>query len=252
MKKAIISDIHGNLEALTAVLADIAQQGIPTQNIICLGDVVGYGPDPIACLEIAQTFPVHLLGNHEEALYNQRFPFNTHAQKAIDWTRQQIENLPAKKKRILKVYLSQLPTIYHEGDVTYVHGSPRDHTGEYIMGNMPALDLRRIISHVQHLCFVGHTHLPGLLSESTIGRFPALFGPSEINDHYKVQTEKAIINVGSVGQPRDCIPRACYVCFDGSWVEWRRVSYDTMATYGKISHISELDDRLGIRLLSGN
>ncbi len=252
MKKAIISDIHGNLEAFNAVIQDIKAQGIPPQDTICLGDVVGYGPDPVACLEIARQFPVHLLGNHEEALYAARMPFNAHAQSAIDWTRQQIESLPAKRKRSLKKYITQLPTIYQDGAVTYVHGSPRDHTGEYILPFMPIADLKRIMAQVQHLCFVGHTHLPGLISETTIGRSPAQFAPSELNDAYRVQDEKAIINVGSVGQPRDYNPRACYVCFDGSKVEWRRVRYDSTTTCKKITNIPELHDKLGIRLLVGN
>jgi diadenosine tetraphosphatase ApaH/serine/threonine PP2A family protein phosphatase len=249
--KALISDIHGNLEALRAVLDEVDSLGI--RDIVCLGDIVGYGPQPRECLDIVQSVAnVIILGNHEEAVLNGCPPnFSPRARRAIDWTRKVLLEDPAEKeadrearREILKSFK---PQIRIEG-VTYVHGSPRSPTREYVLPR-DAQDRKKmqgIFEALEDYCFCGHSHTPGIFTASGFTH------PSDIFDLYMLGTdEKALINVGSVGQPRDGDPRACFVTFDGDTVVWRRVEYDIEAVSNKIYAIKELDRFLGDRLREG-
>ena len=125
MKRAILSDIHANLEALEAVLADVATQAV--EGIYCLGDIVGYGPNPRECLDRAMTFDMSILGNHDQgALYDPE-GFSSGAERAIFWTRDQLETPngdPAQTAKRWK-FLSELPRTHREGSLTFVHGSVR-------------------------------------------------------------------------------------------------------------------------------
>ena len=185
---------------------DIEDKGI--RKVICLGDIIGYGPDPVACIDVARNFDVNLRGNHEEAVINGAFGFNPIAKEAIDWTRNQLKpswhSLAPKRARweILK----DLPLTYREGNILYVHGSPRDPTMEYILksdtedlfGEIP-IKIREIFSMIPWVCFVGHTHTPGIITEES--RF---YPPVELNGSFDLEEgHKYIINVGSVGQLRD-------------------------------------------------
>jgi len=251
---AIVSDIHANFDALRVVYQDIEDKGI--RKVICLGDIIGYGPDPVACIDVARNFDVNLRGNHEEAVINGAFGFNPIAKEAIDWTRNQLKpswhSLAPKRARweILK----DLPLTYREGNILYVHGSPRDPTMEYILksdtedlfGEIP-IKIREIFSMIPWVCFVGHTHTPGIITEES--RF---YPPVELNGSFDLEEgHKYIINVGSVGQPRDGDNRACYVIIDGSLVSYQRLEYDYAKTAGKIRSISQLDDRNADRLQYG-
>lgn len=249
--KAIISDIHGNLEALRAVLDDIDHLGI--KDIVCLGDVIGYGPEPRECLDIVKTITQFvILGNHEEAVL-QGCPatFTPRARKAIDWTRQVLledpkepQKIRDERRKIMQGFKIQCRV---EG-VQYVHGSPRDPTREYVMPR-DATDKRKmteIFNALEDYCFCGHTHTPGIFTNSGFTH------PSDMFDLYMLGTdEKVLVNVGSVGQPRDGDPRACFVTFDGDTVVWRRVEYNVEATCKKIYEIPELDDFLADRLREG-
>lgn len=251
VRRAIISDIHGNLEALNAVLADIRDRGI--EEIVCLGDIVGYGPDPVACLDmVMKVSSLTILGNHDQATIFDPEGFNPVALKAIFWTRDQMEQPaggPAQSDARWD-FIGELPRRHDEGDVLFVHGSPRDPTNEYVFpehiyekNRMEAL-MRRFDKY----CFQGHTHIPGVFTES--GRFHS---PSSLGSEMKLGSEKVMVNVGSVGQPRDEDSRSCYVELnqEEGWIRYHRVEYDAQKTANKIFAIPELDNMLGERLLRG-
>ncbi|HEY3322942.1 MAG TPA: metallophosphoesterase family protein [Planctomycetota bacterium] len=249
--KAIISDIHGNLEALRAVLEDIEHLGI--KDIVCLGDIVGYGPQPKECLEIVKNITSFtILGNHEEAVLNGvPASFQPRARKAIEWTRKILLEDPMEPQGVRDARREQMagykPRHRVEG-VLYVHGSPRDPTREYVMPR-DATDKKKmtaVFAALDDYCFVGHTHTPGIFTPSGFTH------PSDMFDLYMLGTdEKVLVNVGSVGQPRDGDPRACFCTFDGDTVVWRRVTYNIETTCKMIYAIPELDDFLADRLREG-
>lgn len=247
MKRAIISDIHGNVEALTAVLADIASQQIET--IYCLGDIIGYGPNPCECIDLALKFNVCVLGNHDQGALFDPEGFSSGAERAIFWTRRQLETAPdgaANEQRWS--FLLDLPRIVNESELMFVHGSARNPLNEYVFPEdiYQPKKLEKIFSIIPHHCFQGHTHVPGVFTEAT--RF---MSPKDLGYHYHLGNEKTMVNVGSVGQPRDGDPRSCYVVLEGNQVEFRRVEYDFEATCAKIYAIPELENFLGDRLREG-
>jgi predicted phosphodiesterase len=247
--KALISDVHSNLEALTAVLADIATHEV--EAIYCLGDVVGYGPNPRECLEkVMEACQVCILGNHDQAAMWDPREFNPTAEKAAFWTRKQLD-APIRSREAAELrweYLAERPLKHKEQDFLFVHGSPRNPLNEYIFPediyNQRKMD--GIFALVERCCFQGHTHNPGIFTE----RFE-FYSPDEIEFTYKLEGNKTLINVGSVGQPRDRDWRACYVLLDGDTVYFRRVEYDVQTTMRKIKDITDLDDFLGDRLRDG-
>ena len=131
MKRALISDIHGNYEALTAVLEFIGT--IEVDEIVCLGDIIGYGPDPIRCLDLVmENCQMTILGNHDQAAIFDPEGFNPVAMRAIFWTREQLEKEVGEKADLRWDFLGELPRRHDEGKFLYVHGSPRDPTNEYV------------------------------------------------------------------------------------------------------------------------
>jgi len=245
---AVISDIHANLEALEAVLADIATKRV--ESIFCLGDVVGYGPDPKACLDRAMAFEFTIMGNHDHAVFMEPAGFNTPAEDAVFWTRRMLDAEPDEATRLRRwEFLARMDEYRETDSVLFVHGSPRRPMHEYLFPDDAELGLQRLMETfdlVQHVCFVGHTHLPGAFTETY-----EFLTPPEIGHKFTIGERKAIINVGSVGQPRDLDPRACYVTLDGREVRWHRVPYDPKKTMEKILATSELDDFLANRLAEG-
>lgn len=252
MKAAILSDIHGNLEALQAVMDDIVKQGV--QYVYCLGDIISYGPDPVSCLRVAQTFNLSLLGNHEEAVIKNEDNFSPSASKAAAWTRK-VLSLPNNKHFLS--YLRTLPKKFETGNSLLVHGSPIDTQNQYLIPEQLYSPTHLIIfkvnfAHVKHVCFFGHTHRPGMfvLDDKTGSIF---FLDPTYNDPMRIDSnDKYMINPGSVGQPRDKDPRACYLIVEKGHVLWRRIPYNNVQTKNKILTIPELDDYLGYRLLSGS
>ncbi len=248
--QAIISDIHSNLEAFNVVLEDIERRGIA--DIICLGDVIGYGPNPKDCLDLANDFRLCLLGNHEEAVLFEVHAqgFNPRATEAVRWTARQFDMLGADKQANAKRWdlMGGMPRTYSGNGILLVHGSPSDPTREYIY----TTDVRnpnkmeRIFLQIEHLCFVGHTHVPGVWTEDMTYRCPG-----ELDFVYRITPGKTIVNVGSVGQPRDNDNRACYVLFDGTTVRFIKLKYDVETTVRKIYAIEKLDRSLGDRLREG-
>jgi diadenosine tetraphosphatase ApaH/serine/threonine PP2A family protein phosphatase len=246
--KAFISDIHSNLEALEAVLADIADHGV--QEIYCLGDTVGYGPNPRECLDLVMRCQVVLLGNHDQAMLFDPVSFNPAAERATFWTRSQLEApSPTRKAADLRwEFLGELPTRHQEGEYLFVHGSPRNPVNEYIFPEdvYNERKMRALFGLVPKMCFQGHTHVPGIFTESL-----GFLVPEEIEYTYRLDGRKTLCNVGSVGQPRDGDWRACYALCDGETIWYRRVEYDVETTIQKIRAIDDLDDFLGNRLRSG-
>lgn len=248
MKRAILSDIHGNLEALEAVLADMAGQGV--DSVYCLGDIVGYGPNPRECIDRAMQFNLSILGNHDQgALYDPE-GFSSGAERAIFWTRDQLEmaNGDAEQTTRRWQFLSELPRTHREGPFTYVHGSVRNPLSEYVfpedVHNLKKLE--RLFALIERYAFQGHTHVPGVFTED--GRFVS---PDEMGGRYPLANSKLMVNVGSVGQPRDGDSRACYVLVSDNQVEFRRVNYPVEKTMEKIYAIAELDPFLADRLREG-
>ena len=254
---AVISDIHSNIEALQAVLADIADRNIG--RIICLGDVVGYGPDPRECIDlIADKCLAALMGNHDFAVMYEPDYFNVGAEAAAFWTRDQLETEPSSADRDRRWDFLGALEVKHVmadedlgiGEMTFVHGSPRKPVNEYIFPDdvyNSAGKVMGLFDRFEHLCFVGHTHVPGVFLET-----PDFYSPDELEFVYEVSpNHKALINVGSVGQPRDRDSRASYVVVEPKAVRFVRVPYDCEATMEKVFAIDELDDYLGTRLKDG-
>ncbi|MEQ8789723.1 MAG: metallophosphoesterase family protein [Pirellulaceae bacterium] len=251
MKRAIVSDIHGNLDALEAVLADIESQGIT--QVYCLGDVIGYGPNPRECIDRVMQFDLCVLGNHDQGALFDPEGFSSGAERAIFWTREQLERVgddPAEADENVKRwdYLCDLPRTYREGDVMFVHGSARNPLNEYVFPEdvYNTRKMEKIFSVIQGHCFQGHTHVPGVFTSD--GRFAS---PNDLGGRYQLGETKSMINVGSVGQPRDADSRASYVVLEDHAVEFRRVEYDIEKTVAKIFAIAELDNFLGERLREG-
>lgn len=251
MKRAVISDIHGNYEALTMVLQHIKEQAV--DEIICLGDIIGYGPDPLKCLDqVMESCQLTILGNHDQAAIFDPEGFNPVAMKAIFWTRDQLEsdnaNLELSDRRW--DFLGELPRRHDEGKYLFVHGSPRDPTNEYVFPEhiYEKSRMQMLMKRFEQYCFQGHTHIPGIFTES--GSF---LEPRQQDNFFRLTTDKCMINVGSVGQPRDENPRACYIILDTdeNTVQYHRVEYDVELTRQKIHAIADLDNMLGDRLLTG-
>lgn len=248
MKRALISDIHSNIEALDAVLADIRDQGIT--EIYCLGDLVGYGPNPREVIDEVMNCKACLLGNHDQGALFDPEGFNSGAERAIFWTRHQLENGPGSPAIRQKRwdFLGELPRTCTDGDKLFVHGSARNPLNEYVFPEdiYNKRKLEKIFALVGQFVFQGHTHVPGIFTESF-----NFFSPEELNNEYRLNREKAMINVGSVGQPRDGNPRACYVVLEDDVVRFRRVEYPFEKTIAKIYDIPDLDNFLGDRLRDG-
>ena len=223
--KAIISDIHSNLEALEAVLRDIDKQHVT--EIYCLGDVVGYGPNPRECIDlVVQNCHFTLLGNHDQGALFDPEGFNSGAERAIFWTRAQLESGPEPKAIREKrwEFLAERPRSFRENGLLYVHGSARNPLNEYVFPEdiYNQRKMEKIFALVEQYCFQGHTHVPGVFTEGL-----DFFSPEELSFQYQLATEKVLVNVGSVGQPRNGDPRSSYVTVDEeNKLTFRRVDYD--------------------------
>jgi predicted phosphodiesterase len=248
-RTAIVSDVHSNIEAMEAVLDDIHEH--ECEEIVCLGDLLGYGPSPRQVLKIAMDlFEFTLLGNHEEGILYQPVGFNWKAEASAWWTKDQLKSphYPAHENRKYWNYLEQMPRFATHGDVLYVHASPIDPTREYVMPEAcynPEF-MTAIFKKIKRVAFGGHTHLPGIFFENR-----PFLQQNRIEGPYPVVKGKFFVNVGSVGQPRDGDTRSCYVIFDGKTVLFRRVEYNYRKTARKIRRIKRLPNALGMRLALG-
>ena len=226
MRYAIISDIHSNLEAFQSVLGDLDEKG-EFDKIWCLGDIVGYGPDPHSCIELLRKQnQISVAGNHDLASIGLRdtFDFNRYAVIAADWTKRQLTDEDIK-------YLSSLPEKLIEADFTLVHGSPRDPINEYVLSERVAEENFNYFE--TKYCLVGHSHVP--LIFASIGSEAILLN-IERESYLLLNKERLIINPGGVGQPRDNDPRASYAIYDSDSgrIFHRKVEYDISATQEKM------------------
>jgi len=236
MKYAIISDIHGNLEALEQAVNCI-HRGKP-DKIICLGDLVGYGANPNECVDIVRELTNHVIvGNHDYAVIgklNLNY-FNAFARASAMWTKKLLTKKNYK-------YLTELPLTIEDNECFFVHGSPSEpEEWRYIISEYDTISEYQYFN--QKLCFVGHSHIPGIYS-NTRG---SLNSPAPLEND-----EKYIVNVGSVGQPRDGDMRLTYVYYDNqtNTIDIVRENYDVKMAAQKIFDTG-LPETLGYRLFQG-
>ncbi len=241
--RAVLSDIHSNIDALEAVLSDIQKKGIT--RIICLGDVIGYGPCPAEVLKKAQDFEFTLMGNHDEAIIR-----DTVAQEmtplafdAIQWTKKVLEQSGSEYLD----FLAALPFTHHEEDFLFSHG---DFNGNRVYLDTYSKAIKSFEKMEKagiQILFVGHTHRQGHISrkKKTFLRKQREVLFKEIKD------DLLIVNPGSVGQPRDRNPTASYAIVDSEGIHFQRVKYDVRLCARRIFRIKELDPYLAERLLTG-
>ena len=266
---AVLSDLHANEPAIDVALEDARRRGV--QRYVCLGDVVGYGARPRHTLDhvmrLCTEVPdppegygpldpgVCLQGNHEYALVNdQAEDFNPKARAAIEWTRQEINRTPNKDRAYAYWdFLADLEPSVQQGTVMYAHGSPRDPVREYLVPH-DVRDVRKMAANFAlmedaRVCFVGHSHIPAIYFENG-----SIFLPSGNESNFNLDEQhehRAIVNVGSVGQPRDGDTRLSYVLFDGNNVRFIRLEYDVSQAQEAIRAVPELPDSLADRLAVG-
>ena len=238
MKIAVISDIHANLEALKTVLNYLHSNKI--SEIICLGDVVGYGPRPNECTELVKLHCKEcLMGNHDHTAIGLTdiHYFNKYAKEAILWTRRQLSHYN-------KAFLDNLPFTYEKENLLFVHSSPLEpKEWHYIFTDNEA---RQNFDYVDHrLIFIGHSHIPIIFSQQN-GSF------MEDQIQLNLKKDRYIVNVGSVGQPRDGDPRSSFVIYNDQedTLEYVRLQYPIEITSQEIVD-QNLPRFLAMRLFAG-
>lgn len=245
----LITDIHANLEALEAVLEDIDAEGV--DQLVCLGDVVGYGADPVAVVErvarLAGDGMVVLKGNHDAAVGEGTRGMSETAAIALAWT-------ASRLGPVEKAFLENLPLVHEEGEILYVHASAaRPETWIYVRDAADAAE--SFAATDSRVIFSGHTHVPvlfhtlvGTLSTGKMLSFrPVADKPVPLS---RIRRYHAVI--GAVGQPRDGDPRACWGLYDTTTQEltWNRVPYDVEKSVRKITDAG-LPEMLARRLMTG-
>ena len=239
MRLAVLSDIHANLAALDAVREDLPD----VDEVWVLGDIVGYGPQPNEVIAALQELGARsVMGNHDGAAIGQVDVtwFNPDAARAIAWTAGVVDGNT-------RAYLATLPEVRREGELTAVHGSPRDPTWEYITdANVASANLA---SFDTRICLFGHTHVP-IVYRADEGRVEAV--AADAGAPISVRGGRLLINPGSVGQPRDGNPAASYAVIDtgAETVQFRRVRYDIDRTQRLMREV-DLPARLIERLSYG-
>ncbi|MFC1644202.1 metallophosphoesterase family protein [Candidatus Omnitrophota bacterium] len=240
MTYTIISDIHGNLQAFDAVIKSLPEKN--NTHIICAGDVVGYGADPDGCIEKMLALGAkNILGNHDAAVIDKTdiYYFNEYAASAVLWTKEHLSKAGRE-------YLNALPLVLEEDLFTVVHGTLHD-PEQFIYMVSAASAMHTFERLKTKICFVGHSHVPGVF----------IFRDGKVYQSFKKKIriekgEKYIINVGSVGQPRDNDSRACYCTYDPDKgeVDFYRIEYDIKLAREQIISAG-LPQTLGDRLLYG-
>ncbi len=246
MRLAILSDIHGNREALTAVLADQAARGC--EAIVILGDIVGYGPDPEWCVDrvmaLAGAGAVVLKGNHDEAVALGSHGMSSNARRALDWTRPRLTAAQAG-------FLAALPmSVVREGAM-FVHASAQAPT-DWIYVTNESSAAGCLLASRARVTFCGHVHVPSLYSADLRGMVAGTRVKMGLPMPLLRSRRWAAV-VGSVGQPRDRNPAASYAIYDEDpgEVTFRRVPYDCGAVAAKV-RAAGLPEALALRLLSGD
>ena len=242
MRVAVVSDIHGNRQAFEAVLDAIA--GSDCQEMWCLGDLVGYGANPDACVELARRHAAICLAGNHDLVVRGALPleeFSRGAALAAQWTRDTIT-------RETRTYLDELEPALLEEPVGLYHASPRDPVWEYVLSPLQAemcLDVQQ-----RRVCLIGHSHVA-----LAFGRQPGDLATGQTQDadeQLELSSGEWLVNPGSVGQPRDGDPRAAWIELDTeNWtVGYRRTEYDVLAAASAI-RAARLPDSLAERLAFG-
>lgn len=266
---AILSDLHANVPALATALADTRARGV--ERYVCLGDMVGYGADPAFALDWVMRLCVDaphdpespgralapgicLRGNHEEALLESASDFNPKAKAAIEWTREELLRRGREGGADYFDFIDGLFPVDVRSDAVamFAHGSPSDPVREYMLprdaNDAPKL-ARNFEAMERDVCFVGHSHVPAIYYPDG-----SLYRPNGTAGPYRLDVSperRAIVNVGSVGQPRDGDPRLSYVVFDGREITFVRLAYDHAAAAAAIRAVKELPEYLAERLALG-
>ncbi len=246
MVHLIFSDLHSNLESLNQFIA--ISKTIPHDQKVCLGDIVGYNADPNECVDwVRDNVDVVLAGNHDYAVVGKTDTsyFNPYAYEACMWTREALTEDHIE-------YLGSLPTQREQNGILWVHSSPFQPNEWHYVNNR--YDGEENFPHFEaQWCFLGHSHKPVVLEQHPGGAVEAVYGGAVHHWDYTLKPDcRYIINVGSLGQPRDGIPDPCFVVFDsdkGS-VEFRRFQYDLKITQEKI-RANNLPSFLAERLSAG-
>lgn len=227
LKFAIISDIHGNYEAFRKVISDLETAGI--SEIVCIGDCIGYGPEPEKVLaEVIKRNILTTIGNHEMAVISDRFLkwFNPKARASIEKTK-------AMLSRASIAFIRKMPRSHIIEQCRCVHGYPPDSVRAYLFQKAPHSLIKTFKTMPEKICFVGHTHDLELVDFDgrQVERWPLEQGITRLDDQHRY-----IINIGSVGQPRDGNNNAKYAIYDteSHELEIRFVTYDIAATVAKI------------------
>lgn len=224
MRLAVFSDIHSNIEALECVLKRIDKEKV--DKAYCLGDIVGYGPNPNECVDLVKkSTDKVIMGNHDSAVINQTdiLLFNSYARESTEWTRRMISDDNYE-------YLLSLPLKISENNMLFVHSTPLiPEDWNYVLTQYGAE--KQFNYFTEMICFIGHSHRP---------------------DVFRSIDDRIIINSGSVGQPRDGNPDSCFVIYDTdkNSYEFIREKYDIKSVYKKIIKAG-LNEFLGERLLLG-
>ena len=231
MRYAVIADVHANLEALEAVLKDIKKRKI--ESILFLGDAVGYGPNPNECIEVLQeivlestrTEKFSLMGNHDSAVIGltDLEYFNPNARAAIEWTKDVLTH----ENRIFLKDLPLVNSLKHDS-IFLVHATPKEpEQWHYLLTKQDAYINFHFFT--EKICLIGHSHQPSIIEQSPEGELVVYKDKADIKDKHRY-----IINVGSVGQPRDGNPDAAYALLNENSIEIKRVSYDILSTQKKM------------------
>jgi len=235
---AIISDVHANLVALQAVLAEIEKEDI--DSLLFTGDSVGYGPDPNECVELLKAkTSIMIAGNHDWGAVGltEVRNFNAYARVAIDWTRDVLTG-----QNFSSLYdLPLTAKISADRDIFLVHGTPKEpDRWHYFSFEYDAKV--NFLCFDEQICFLGHSHTPFIVERSPRGKIRSFYARAEVKD-----TCRYIVNAGSVGQPRDGNPDASFILYKDDVIEIKRVSYDILLTQKKMKKAglpSYLIDRL--------
>jgi len=256
LRFAVISDIHNNLEAFRTTLDDISKQNV--EKICCLGDLLGYGPNPLECVDLMMDLrkkgkiETCLLGNHDQATLFDPEGFNMIAEAAVFWTRDKLESARGNRAASRWDFLGEIPRSYQKDPFLFVHGSPRNPLNEYIFPEdiKDGEKMSKLFAQVKQYCFVGHTHVPGVFIEKRVDAEYDYYAfedvMEEFNGVFALGEQKLIVNVGSIGQPRDMNPQSCYVVVQyeeggaNNRIEYRRVPYNIDKTVSDFEKIEEL------------
>jgi diadenosine tetraphosphatase ApaH/serine/threonine PP2A family protein phosphatase len=247
MHYAIIGCIHGNYDALHAVVEDIRARGI--DRVVCLGDVVGFGPDPVECVELVRSTCFMLIrGDHDQGVLSERPEgFIDKTTRGLVWTRKRLEAAGGDHLQ----YLESAQSGFTSAGIAFHHGSPRS-MYEYLFPSDVRRDprkLRAAFAMTEKVSFTAHTHVPGVISEDPL----AWRSAQEFDGHFHYSKgQKALVSVGSVGQPRDGDPRACYLEIEKNHMFWRRVDYDVQGVVSRLRENADVfTSDLAIRLQQG-